>query len=145
MQAKRISVVSNSGGVGTQQSNTVTMPTTPREQINAHNIHLSMGIEPESAGANANGTWALLCLEDVGKGIPAISPALLTTETENFSIIAMGVWVASNEGPFNKQVDIKSSRTCLPGTRIVLAIRRDGVSAGNVRIISSVFFHTVRK
>lgn len=145
MQAKRIGATTSSGGVGAQHSETISVPDSPREEINWHNYHASIGIEPESAGANANGFWALMCIEDPSVAIPSITSANLALEVFNQYIIAVGSWVASNEAGYNFEVAIKTSRNCRAGSRVILAVRREGISAGNVRIVTTSFFHTVRK
>ncbi len=145
MQAKRIGATTSSGGVGAQHSETISIPLEPREEVNWHNYHASVGIEPESAGANANGFWALMCIEDPAVAIPSISSANLSAENFNSYIIATGAWVSSNESGLNFNIDLKTSRNCRAGTRVILAVRREGISAGNVRIVTTSFFHTVRK
>ena len=47
-----------------------------------------MGIEPENADANANGTWAITCLPRISTAIPAIDIVALETEADNPVIIA---------------------------------------------------------
>ncbi len=110
--------------------------------VNIHGIICEFGIEPENADANANGTWALMCLPRSSTAIPALSTAGLEAEADNPVIIACGVWVASNQTPFNKQVIIKTSRNCQANTRLVLGLRNEGVSAGLVRHIMSLCYFT---
>jgi len=129
MERKRIVHETASQPAGFQDSVSLTI----KRACNAHNIIASISIEPENADANANGKWVLAMRQDVTIPVMTISDGNIEAETFNPSIIAIGTWVSSNQGPFNKELRLKTSRNCVEGQIFDLIIRNDGVSAGNVR------------
>ena len=144
-QAKRIAHVTNSSGVGIQINLQFGPDATERLQINYHNLWWSFICEPEAADANANGKWALILKKDVTAATPDIGDANIQNETFNQLIIACGVWAASNQTPYVFTEQLKSSRTLLAGEVLVLAVRLDGVTAGNVRTRLMMCSHTTAK
>ena len=92
-------------------------------------------------GANANGTWYVMCLP---QGIiqPADLPNTLGTLVNDNDVAkyiwGFGCWTASNEAPFHYEFAPKSSRNCVKGARVFATVVLHGVSAGNVRVISTM-------
>ncbi len=70
-------------------------------QTNLHNIWFSVCVEPESADANANGTWVLYREEDSTRAIFDPTTVNLNLETINYKIVACGCWTGSNQTPYN--------------------------------------------
>ncbi len=140
-QRKRIHALTDTGAVSTTHSNIGTIDES--NAVNVHGLRFSFAIEPENADANANGTWVLSCLPRITTAAVTPSIAGLEAEGDNPVIWACGVWAASNQTPFcNPDTEMKTSRNCQAGTRIVLQIFRQGVSAGNVRVISTLCYFT---
>ncbi len=143
--AKRIAHESVAVGVGIQTQITLGPDATERLVVNYHNIWLSIAIEPESAGANANGKWVLFKRGDITAAVPSIGDGTIEAETYNQMIIACGVWVASNEGPYTMTTQLKTSRNLKANEDLIFANRMDGVSAGNVRLKMMMCANTVAK
>ena len=141
-QRTRIHALTDSGAVSTNHDNIGTVDETT--SVNAHGLRVNFSVEPENADANANGTWALWCLPRTTTAIPSTSIGGLELEGDNPALWACGVWTASNQTPYNlPDTALGTSRNCPIGTRIVLRVFRQGVSAGNVRVISIIrYFNT---
>ncbi len=144
MQAKRIQVAEVNTGVGANVNVTLAVPTEPREEVNFHNIWGSVSCEPQNAGANAQGTWALFILRE-NATFPTLTDVVVNGETHNISIMACGCWSASNESPFNISVNPKTSRTLQAGDRLVLTSVSTGITAGLVSSRVMLCAHTTRK
>ncbi len=135
MQRARVHAKSDASGVGTTHQNIYTIDET--NGVNVHGLRLQFAVEPIDSTANANLVWALWCLPDAITAVPIPSIALMELEGSNAFIWATGVCVASNEFPYTSpSIDIMTSRNCQRDARIVFAIKREGVSAGDVRILS---------
>ncbi len=146
MQAKRIQAINPlSFGAAGQANVILNVPTSPREAVNLHNIWASFSVEPETAGANAQGFWVLFELEDIAQGVPVWSLGFINGETRNMNIIACGVWGASNEKPFTKEIHPTTSRTLEAGARLILSVHAHGVTTGNLSVICSLCAHSTRK
>ena len=135
-QRSRVHIDTEVTGVGIQSDLIATIDES--SAVNVHGLRASFAIEPESADANANGTWALQCLPRAVTGVPNISVNQLELETDNAVQWAVGVWAASNQTPYTKDIDIRTSRNCEQNMRIVLSIRSQGISSGNVRSIKII-------
>ena len=109
---------------------------------NVHGVIADFIIEPENADANANGVWAIFCMPDELSTIPVPTIALMEAEGSNAFVWATGVWAASNQTPFCKEIKLGTSRNCQNGARIVLKIYHEGVSAGLVRNLLSLVYFT---
>ena len=131
-QRRRVHAGDSSAGVGTNLDVIGTVDEGPA--VNIHGFRCSFNTEPENADANANGTWTIWCLPRQTTGIPATTLAALELEGDNPALWAVGLWASSNQTPFVTDVKLGTSRNCQAGTRIVLRVRREGVSAGNVDI-----------
>ncbi len=146
MQAKRIQLTDATLAAGGQSNVILTVPDEPREAVNFHNIWAGFTVEPETAGANAQGIWVLYKIPLSTTPIPSISVANLNLEVFNFDIIACGVWGASNETPFTMEpIHPETSRTLNAGERLLLSVDVTGLTTGNASIISILCAHTTRK
>ncbi len=143
MQAKRIQVNEGNDGVAGATSVALTVPTTPREEVNFHNIHGWVSAEPQTGDANAQYTWFLYILRENATNF-VMTDVITNNETNNDVIIAMGVFSASNQTPYNLHVNPKTSRTLKPGDELRLQIVTTGITAGlsSNRVLLSA--HTVR-
>jgi len=114
------------------------------EEVNFHNIWGSVSAEPENTDANAQGTWVLF-IKRQNFATPTWVDSVTNLETNNAIIVACGVWSASNQTPFNHEIQVKTSRNLSPGDSLVLSSNSTGVSAGNVSNRVMLCAHTVRK
>jgi len=146
MQAKRINLIlSPNINSGAFAAVTLDVPDDPREEVNFHNIWASFTCEPKDTEANAQGNWALYIVK-VGGAVFNPSDALIAAETNNFFIIALGVWGASNQSPYNSPpIHPLTSRTLSPGDKLALSVGATGVTVGNVSMKMCLSAHTVRK
>ncbi len=128
MQSRRIQVNEGNDGVGGSTEVKLTTPTSPREETNFHNIWLSVSAEPETAGANEQGTWVLFLLRE-NASTPTFVDATTNAELNNAIVIACGIFSASNESPFNYSTQIKTSRTLQAGDSLTLQIVTTGITA----------------
>ncbi len=144
MQAKRIHVNESNDGVGGTTEAVLTTPTTPREEVNYHNIWGSVSVEPQDAAANAQGTWILFHLRENATS-PTLTDVVIQGESNNAIIIACGVWSASNETPYNTMFQIKTSRNLLPGASLRLQSVVTGITAGLCSNRVMLCAHVTRK
>jgi len=133
MQRSRVHVESSNTAVSTNEQILYTVDET--NGVNIHGLRIGFIAEPENVDANAWGMWVLWCIPDPVSAVPSITTTVLEAEGSNPYIWAMGVWAASNQTPYClPETNLGTTRNCQKGARIVLDIRREGVSAGNVRI-----------
>ena len=132
-ERRRVHFQTQSAGVGVSLNVTGTVDESTA--VNIHGLRFGFVCEPEAADANAHGTWAIWCLPRVTTAVPTTSTAALEAEGDNPVMWACGVWMAANQTPFTIAEQIKTSRNCPADTRVVLTIQREGVTAGNVRIV----------
>ncbi len=144
MQAKRIQVADVDGAAGTQIDVAIGPPTTPREEVNYHNIWGSLMIEPTTQDANSVGTWVLWVAPE-NFPIPFFTDAVINLEETNAKIIACGVWAASNQAPFNMVVNPKTSRNLNAGDTLVLSAHVIGITAGTNLRRAMLCAHVTRK
>jgi len=144
MQAKRIRVAEGNNPAGAATAVTVQVPASPKEEVNFHNIWMSVSVEPEGADVNAQGTWVLFFISDSAVGDPSFVDVTLNLETANAKIIACGVWSASNQSPYNYSTQIKTSRNVPAGGRLVLKNTVTGATSGNSSNRLMLCAHTVR-
>jgi len=109
--------------------------------VNVHGLRWCFSIEPENADANANGFFAIFCLP-AGVIQNADLPATIGTlgDDSDWSpyIWGLGCWTASNQAPFHYEFTPSTSRNCQHGARIIAYVIKEGISAGNVRIIQTM-------
>ncbi len=140
IERKRIHVASNSSGVNIQD---LIATVDEANGVNFHNVHCGFACEPENAGANSNGTWVLWCLPDAVSAVPSSLTSVLEAEGSNPYIWAMGVWIASNETPYSSgDITFRTTRNCQNGGRLVLSVNKEGISAGNVRVVRYLTYNT---
>ena len=144
MQAKRISLGVASLLGGAQTGSTLVVPDDPREEVNFHNIWISMCAEPLVADANAQGTWVLWCIRS-GQAEVIFTDVNIQDETFNNHIVALGVWCASNQTPYNLEKQIRTSRNCGPGDQFALRFFVAGVTTGSVLVRTLLSAHVIRK
>ncbi len=145
MQAKRIQVQEANVGVGGQSTAILTTPVDPREEINFHNIWGGVTGEPQDAAANAQYTW-VLGVQRENTGLTTFTDVNINNETSNAIIIACGVGSGANEAPFNVQpIQIKTSRTLMPGDALFLQLVTTGITAGLSSNRVMLCAHTTRK
>ena len=139
-EPKRLSFATAANSVGQQLSVRFGPGTGSilRRLTNYHNIWFGVGVEPETADANANGTWVLWEKRDTNASDTQWSIANLNSDNFNMQIIACGVFVASNQTPWNFSSQLKSSRNFVANQELVFSLRLEGVSAGNVRVNMSL-------
>ena len=145
MQAKKIDVNESNNGAGANTSAKLSVPDSPREEVNFHNIWGSVSVEPQDADANAQGTWVLYVLK---KNVTDISFVDLTIDNEEYNayIIACGVWSASNQTPYNSgPIHPETSRTLGPGDILQLQSTVTGITAGLASNRVMLCAHTTRK
>ncbi len=109
--------------------------------MNFHGLRFCFSIEPEVGGANANGTWYVMCLPQgviQAADLPSTLGALVDDTDISKYIWGFGCWTVSNEAPFHYEFAPKSSRSCIKGARIFATVVPHGISAGSVRIISTL-------
>ncbi len=145
MQAKRIQVNEGNNGAGAKTVVFLLVPDDPREEVNMHNIWGSVSVEPETAGANCQGTWVLYVLRP-GEVSSTFNDTVTNGESQNAKIIACGVYSASNESPYNSgPIHPMTSRTLSPGEKLELNSTVTGISAGNASNRVMLCAHTIRK
>ena len=145
-QAKRIQESSMLLDALTPQNNVfLSVPSTPREMVNFHNLWFSVSCEPQQAGANGNGVW-VLSVVPVGVAVPTWSLANILTESFNQYVLACGTATYSNESTFNLTETLgKTSRTLNPGDSIFLSFNQQGLTAGQTRNLLLLCAQTTRK
>ena len=111
MQAKRIAVNENNDSAGQATSATLQTPTEPREETNYHNIWGAVSVEPQNSGANCQGTWLLWIVRE-NATLATLTDVVVNGETNNATIIACGVFSASNESPYNSGAIHPETSSC---------------------------------
>ena len=144
MQAKRIQVSEATVAAGNDVAVIITTPEDVRQETNFHNIWGGAAVVPVDAASNCAGTW-LLMIRPVNVTITGNTDAVINAEDKNRQIIACGVWSASNETPFNLQVNPKTSRNLNPGDQLTLTLHITSVTAGLVQIRAILCAHVIRK
>ncbi len=145
MQAKRIQVAETNDGAGGTTLTFLVAPTSPREEINFHNIWGSVSVEPQDAAANAQGSWFLMIIRE-NATTPTMTDVVVNGESNNAVIIACGVWSASNETPYNSgPIHPEISRTLMPGDSLLLQSVVTGITAGLASNRVMLCAHTTRK
>ena len=144
VQASRRQVNEANLGVSGQVNIDLNVPTSPREEVNFHNIWASLSCEPETAGANCQGTWVLWVLKENSVNI-IFNDVNFNTEVGNAFIIACGVFGASNESPFTHEIHPQTSRTLQAGDRLRLSVTVTGITADLASTRGMLCAHTTRK
>ncbi len=129
MQAKRININEGNDGASGFTTCFITAPTDPREEVNMHNIHWGVSVEPQDAGSNCQGSWFLI-LQRENVTQATLIDTVVNGESNNVTIIAMGVFSASNESPYTEQFTMKTSRNLMPGDNLIVQSVITGITAG---------------
>ena len=140
-QRRRLDANTDQKTVGGQAQ--VTIEQNETDAANMHGMHYCFSIEPENGDANANGFWIVYCLpagvidQAVGTDLPSSFSDL---DNEDFLpyVWGVGCWTASNQAPFHYEFAPRTSRNCQKGARIVGVVSVSGISAGLVRINSTM-------
>ena len=142
MERKRVHISSTlKAGIGSTTDLIATIDES--NGVNAHNVHIHITCEPDSTAANAAGQWVLYCLPDEVSTVPSSAVAILEAEGANAFIWASGLWIASNETPWTlPPQDLRTSRNCQNGARLVLAVHVEGITAGSTRIVRMLTYGT---
>jgi len=140
MQRKRVHMETNDIPAGTGINLEAVVDET--NGVNIHGLIANFGIEPLDGNANATGTWVLYCIPDEASNIASYSISVAEGEQVNAFVWACGIWACSNQQPFNKEVKLGTSRNCQRGARIVLQVRPENISAGQVKVIRSLCYFT---
>jgi len=101
-EPKRISITSAAVGVSSQ-TNARFGPGTGtilRRLVNYHNIWANLIVEPIDADANSHGSWILWFKADTNTTDPIFSNGVIDGGDQNMTIIACGLWAASNQTSF---------------------------------------------
>ena len=109
-----------------------------RRLVNFHNIWFGFGAVPVVEDANGSGNWVFWQNLDTNSTDPIWSDAVINSGDENMKIIACGTFFLSNQAPFNFLSQLKTSRNMVANQELVLSIRPDQVTSGNIRIHSSI-------
>ena len=131
-QKRRIEVATGNPGVS---NNFIDIAFDNSTEVNVHGFRCEIAIEPEDAGANANGMIAIWVLPGgviQNTDLPLSYGAM---GDEDFApyLWGMSPWIASNETPTNFKFEPKTSRNVQRGGRIVVHLLIAGVSGGLVR------------
>ena len=140
-EPKRISLTSSAVGVSTQ-TNARFGPGTGsilRRLVNYHNIWASLIVEPIDADANSHGSWILWFKADTNTTDPVYNNANITGGDLNMTIIACGLWAASNQTPYVMQpMQLKTSRNLVANQELVMSCFISGQTAGLSRVVISL-------
>ena len=74
-----------------------------------------------------------------------MTDANIDTQDENQDIIACGVWVSSNQTPYNMMINPKTSRNLGPGDKLSLIVNQQGITTGNGLVRIMICAHVTRK
>ncbi len=114
----------------------ITMNFDDAPAVNVHGIRYCGSIEPENGDANSNGFWLVLCLPAeimVGGDFPDDFAGLITEDFMPY-VWGVGCFTASNQAPYHFEFTPSTSRTCQKGARILAYVVNTGISAGSVRV-----------
>jgi len=117
---------------------TITLDEGP--SVNAHGLRFCFSIEPENADANANGYWVMYCIPANVIDLTTLPANFSQLDSEDFLpyVWGIGCWTASNQAPYHYEFTPTTSRTCQKGARLFGSIVKTGISAGSVRINSTL-------
>ncbi len=132
-QKKRLEVSTSQPGVST---NFIDMDFIDDANVNVHGYIAQVSIEPEIGDANANGIMGVFVLPGGVIQNSDLPTTFGTWGDENHSqyLWAYHPWIASNQTPHNWMFAPGSSRNMARGSRIVLVVRVDGISSGQIRL-----------
>ncbi len=105
------------------------------QAINIHGFRVEIALEPEQAGANANGIIGVYVLPGGIVQNSDLPVAFGTFGDEKTAPYLWGIhpWTASNESTHQWVFAPKTSRNMQAGGRIVVDLRIEGQTGGNTR------------
>ena len=131
---RRLEVTSSAPGPAS--NNFIDLEFTDDAMVNLHGYIAQFAIEPQDADANANGIWAVWVLPG-----DVIQNSDLPTNYGEFGnedrtqyMWGYGPFTASNQTPFHMNFAPKGTRNMARGSRVVLQIFIQGLSAGLARL-----------
>ncbi len=132
MDKRRTEVATGTPGVG---NSFIDINFDSGTAVNIHGFRAMIALEPQDAGANANGAIGIYVLPGGTIQNSDLPVAYGTFGNEDFAPYLWGMtpWIASNETPTLWEFAPKTSRNMQRGGRIVLDLRVEGISAGLVR------------
>ncbi len=94
-ERKLVAIASGANAVGVS---TRAIIAATESMENFHNIWISIAVEPENAGANANGQWALWAIRTASakRAGPNATRANIADDENQDILVAAGAWVAAN-------------------------------------------------
>ncbi len=142
-QRRRLETTSDSDAVlNSNSQNRLQLDINEGIATNVHGLRYCFSIEPENADANANGWWVVFCLPAGLVSANTDLPSTIGTLGDDTELSpymwGLGCWTASNQAPYHGEFNPSTSRNCQRNARIVLYIVKEGISAGNVRIIQTM-------
>lgn len=141
-QRRRISTTTDANGnLNSIGSDNLEIEFDETNVTNLHGLRYCFSIEPENADANANGFWAVFCLPAgviQNSDLPATIGTLGDESKWSPYLWGLGCWTASNQAPFHLEFNPSTSRNCQMGARVFAYVIKEGISAGNVRIIQTL-------
>ena len=107
--------------------------------VNVHGYIATVMVEPQDADANSNGILAVWVLPGGVIQNTDLPGTLSAYGNEDFApyLWAMKTWGASNQTPFHWEFHPKTTRNMQRGSRIVLEVTQEGISAGLSRLNTS--------
>jgi len=148
MKKERRRMAGQSFASGTLNSNLtydITIEQDEQATMNFHGLRFCFSIEPENTDANANGIWYVVCLPQgiiQPSDLPSTIGDMVNDEDIAPYIWGMGCWTASNQAPFHYEFAPKSSRNCIKGARVFATVIPGGLSAGLLRVLSTLSIFT---
>ncbi len=133
LQKKRLEVSEGTSGIGTSF---IDMSFDNDANVNVHGYIAQVAIEPRDVDANANGIVGVFVLPGgviQNTDLPS-TYGLWGDEDLSQYLWAFAPWTASNQTPFHWIFAPKSSRNMARGSRIVLDVRVNGITAGLAQI-----------
>jgi len=140
MKTQRRRLDAQSDQQGNNSRSDVELLLNESDAVNIHGLHYCFSIEPENADANANGYWIVYCLPAGVIDLADLPLNFADLDNEDFLpyVWGVGCWTASNQAPFHYEFAPNTSRNCQKGARIVGQVAITGVSAGMVRVNSTI-------
>ncbi len=140
-QRRRISTTTDSDALLNDISNNLNIFLDETNVTNVHGLRYCFSIEPEVGEANANGFWCVFCIPAgiiQNNDLPVTIGTLGDEAKWSPYLWGIGCWTASNQAPYHGEFNPQTSRNCQKGARIMCYVVKEGISAGNVRIIQTL-------
>ena len=141
MQRRRIATTTNANAsLNSNTADDLTISQDESSVVNFHGLRYCFSIEPENTDANANGWWVVFCLPGDTIKLADLPTTIGTLANDDFNpyIWGVGCWTASNQAPFHMEFAPSTSRNCQRNARITAYVVKEGISAGNVRVIQTM-------